>query len=108
MRTRLASLIIVKQEPLSNDYVDGENETINYDDVGPHHLLFGHQQRLELLQNIGEFDSNNNNNNNNNNSSINNNNNNNNNNNFNKEELEGIKCMYFVYSYYFLSIYFIS
>lgn len=34
MRTRLASLIVVKQEPISNDYLDSEqNGIINYNDV---------------------------------------------------------------------------
>lgn len=34
MRTRLASLIVVKQEPISNDYLDSEQNGIyNYNDV---------------------------------------------------------------------------
>lgn len=34
MRTRLASLIVVKQEPISSDYLDSEQNGIhNYNDV---------------------------------------------------------------------------
>lgn len=62
MRTRLASLIIVKQEPIAHDFnVDGENETINYhnnnnDDLANH---FYGQNRLENFNGIGDLNNNN-------------------------------------------------
>lgn len=57
MRTRLASLIIVKQEPISNDFnVDGENETINYNNDLANH--FYGQNRLENFNGIGDLNNN--------------------------------------------------
>lgn len=81
MRTRLASLIIVKQEPISNDFnVDGENETINYNrnDLANH---FYGQSRLQNFDGIGDL-----------------------NNNHSKEEFEDHKSMYcvFLFLFYFL------
>lgn len=72
MRTRLASLIIVKQEPISDDFdVDGDNETVTY-----HNGLVNHfygQNRLENFNGIGDL-----------------------NNNHSKDEFEDHKSMYFV------------
>lgn len=82
MRTRLASLIIVKQEPISHDFnVDGENEAINYNNDLANHL-YG-QNRLENFNGIGDL-----------------------NNNHSKEEFEDHKSMYFLY-FFFVFINFI-
>lgn len=74
MRTRLAPLIIVKQEPLSNDYLDSENDiiNINYNDVDAHFYGHHHHERRNHLHDIGDL---------------------NNNQEFNEDE----KCMYFFY-----------
>lgn len=83
MRTRLASLIIVKQEPISNDFnVDGENETINCNNGLANH--FYGQHRLENYNGIGDLNNNN-----------------------SKEEFEDHKSMYlvFIFLFYFQIIF---
>lgn len=89
MRTRLAPLIIVKQEPLSNDYLDSENDinNINYNDVDAHfygHHHHHHHERRDHLQDIGDL---------------------NNNQEFNEDK----KCMYFdlVYLFHFTFMLFV-
>lgn len=82
MRTRLASLIIVKQEPLSNEYLESEQNALvgqtNYNDVDAQ--FYGLSDRRDLLpsQSIGDL--------------------NNNNSNYNQEEDidEDKKCTYFI------------
>lgn len=76
MRTRLAPLIIVKQEPSSNDYLDSENDinNINYNDVDAH--FYGHHERRDHLHDIGDL---------------------NNNQEFNEDK----KCMYFLLFYFY-------
>lgn len=87
MRTRLASLIIVKQEPLQIDYLTGENETINYNDVVDTHF-YNHTINRRSL-NVGDL---------NNNSSINDSNN-------NENEVEDSKCMYYFFFRFILILY---
>ncbi len=84
MRTRLASLIIVKQEPISNDFnVDGENETVNYNNDLANH--FYGQNRLENYNNgIGDLNNNN-----------------------SKDEFEDHKSMYCVFFCFIIFIFFI-
>lgn len=83
MRTRLASLIIVKQEPLQIDYLTGENETINYNDVVDTHFYNHNINRLS--SNVGDL---------NNNSSINDSNN-------NEDKFEDSKCTYLFFIFIF-------
>lgn len=51
MRTRLASLIVVKQEPISNDYLDSEQDVTihNFNDVDSQ--FYGLSNRREFYQN---------------------------------------------------------
>lgn len=97
MRTRLASLIIVKQEPLSNEeYLDSEQDALlNYNDVDSHFYGLSDSRRDFFQNNIH------------NNGDLNNNNNNNNN---DQEEFdEDKKCMYFFFLFFpsiFSSFYF--
>lgn len=78
MRTRLASLIIVKQEPIANDFdVDGENETVSYNNDLANH--FYGQNRLENFNGIGDL-----------------------NNNHSKDEFEDHKSMYIFWLHFFV------
>lgn len=89
MRTRLASLIIVKQEPLSNEeYLDSEQDALlNYNDVDSQFYGLSDSRRDFFQNNIH------------NNGDLNNNNNNNNN---DQEEFdEDKKCMYFYLFFHF-------
>lgn len=62
MRTRLASLIIVKQEPLSNEYLESEQNALvgqtNYNDVDAQ--FYGLSDRRDILpsQSIGDLNNN--------------------------------------------------
>lgn len=88
MRTRLASLIIVKQEPLSNEeYLDSEQDAIlNYNDVDSQFYGLSDNRR-DFSENINFADFNNNNNNNHSHS-----------NNNNQEEFdEDKKCTYYFF-----------
>lgn len=94
MRTRLASLIIVKQEPLSNEeYLDSEHDALlNYNDVDSQFYGLSDSRRDFFANNLTNGDLNNNNSNNN-----------------NQEEFdEDKKCTYFIccfliYLFVFLS-----
>lgn len=65
MRTRLASLIIVKQEPLTNEYLESEQNALigqtNYNDVDAQ--FYGpsdrHRDNLPTTQSIGDLNNNN-------------------------------------------------
>lgn len=66
MRTRLASLIVVKQEPLTTDYLESEQNALigqtNYNEVDAQ--FYGLTDRRDILpQSIGDLNNNNNNNN---------------------------------------------
>lgn len=52
MRTRLAPLITVKQEPLSHDYSDRENANIIHNGIGDY--LYGHHP--DRHDDVLEFD----------------------------------------------------
>lgn len=63
MRTRLASLIIVKQEPLSNEYLDSEQnaliDQVNYNDVDAQFYGLTDRHRDILpSQSIGDLNNN--------------------------------------------------
>lgn len=94
MRTRLASLIIVKQETLSNDdYINGDHETLQYGDdlrTSPLYSSRSADGRQVLLPvDIGD---------------LNNNNNINHNHTINKDEFdEDLKCMYIYFVHAFLA-----
>lgn len=63
MRTRLASLIVVKQEPLTNEYLENEQSTLNglsqHNDVDAQ--FYGLADRRDSLpsQSIGDLNNNN-------------------------------------------------
>lgn len=63
MRTRLASLIVVKQEPLTNEYIENEHSTLNgqsqHNDVDAQ--FYGLADRRDSLpsQSIGDLNNNN-------------------------------------------------
>lgn len=63
MRTRLASLIIVKQEPLTNEYLESEQNALigqsNYNDVDAHFYGLSDRHRDNLpSQSIGDLNNN--------------------------------------------------
>lgn len=78
MRTRLASLIIVKQEPLSNEYLDSEQDVNGYNDVESQ--FYGSHERREHFHDIGDL---------------------NNNQDFDEDK----KCMYFCFDLIFICFY---
>lgn len=98
MRTRLASLIIVKQETLSNDdYINGDHETLQYGDdlrTSPLYSSRSADGRQVLLPvEIGDLNNNNNNNNNH-----------HHHHSISKDEFdEDIKCMYIFVHHAFLT-----
>lgn len=64
MRTRLASLIIVKQEPLTNEYLESEQNALigqsNYNDVdGQFYGLSDRHRDILPSQSIGDLNNNN-------------------------------------------------
>lgn len=83
MRTRLASLIVVKQEPISNDYLDSEQNGIhNYNDVESQ--FYSLSDRQTFFQNTnGDL----------------------NNNNDQAEYNEDKKCMYFCFAFFFFFLF---
>lgn len=70
MRTRLASLIVVKQEPLTNEYLESEQNALigqtNYNEVDAqfYGLTDRHHRDILPSQSIGDLNNNNNTNNN--------------------------------------------
>lgn len=65
MRTRLASLIVVKQEPLTNEYLESEQNALightNYNEVDAqfYGLSDRHRDILPSSQSIGDLNNNN-------------------------------------------------